>query len=135
MLIERSRRAYLGNYVFSILLIILLIFTFGIEISFILLFLVTIYIFYSLYEAEIKRRTKKYKIEENEIIIKEGLINKKIEEIKFEDIGSFSIRKNFLGKLLNFGDLIIYTNTKVIVIEKVYKPEELLKIIKHKTSI
>ncbi|MEM5881691.1 MAG: PH domain-containing protein [Candidatus Aenigmatarchaeota archaeon] len=137
MIIERTRRAYIKNYFLSFLMLLLFFFILRekLDITFVLGILVFAYVFYSvIYIAEIERKLKTYKIEEDKILIKEGFFNKKAIEIKMNEIGSFNIRKNLFGKILNFGDLFLYTNTKIIVLDKVYKPEDLLNVIKHKTS-
>lgn len=137
MIIERTRRAYIKNYLLSFLMLLLFFFIWRekLDITFVLGILIFAYVFYSVvYIAEIERRSKTYKIEEDRILIKEGFFNKKTSELKIGEIGSFNIRKNFVGKILDFGDLFLYTNTKVIVLDKIYKPEDLLNAIRHKTS-
>ncbi len=84
--------------------------------------------------AEIDRLKLKYIINENELSYEEGIINKLKMNIKLSNIIKIKVKKNLIERLLNYGDIIIETQTTPMILKNVRNPELIAKRIRELQS-
>ena len=73
-----------------------------------------------------------YEITPDEIVHRNGIIFKKIEKYRFDNIRAMLISENFIGELLNFGTITLYDirMQKYLDMYLIHNPKRYFKIIK-----
>ena len=73
-----------------------------------------------------------YEITPDEIVHKNGIIFKKIEKYRFDNVRAISISENFIGELLNFGTITLYDirMQKYLDMYLIHNPGRYFKVIK-----
>ncbi len=69
--------------------------------------------------------SKKYTYDENQIIIKTGILHQKQESIPFYRISDISATQNIIDSALKCGDITIFDKTKIRKIEYIENPDEI----------
>ncbi len=153
MIYKTSRIYYIENYVIVALLITFLYLIsnyFSVTPSKILEFLISkdpknviiSFIFllslplitYFLEEPAIEGWIRQYILTKNEIIKVEGILRKRKISIPYQGIADLRIEKGILGRIFNFGNVIVNGFKEVIVMKGMRNPEEIYKIINYRMS-
>ena len=73
-----------------------------------------------------------YEITPDEIVHKNGIIFKKIEKYRFDNIRAISLSESFIGELLNFGTITLYDirMQKYLDMYLIHNPKRYYKVIK-----
>ena len=134
---EPCRISFIINYVFSFILILLLLtllpFLNFSEVAsiFILLVLITSISFF-LIEPELSRISNEYYITKDEVALIKKFPNRKSIHISYPNINSVSCKFSLLGKIIGYGDVIIQGKNENIIMKRVRFPEEIRKVIEYK---
>ena len=76
--------------------------------------------------------TTEYGITSNRVISKEGLIRRDIEEINLSSIESINVNQTIIGRILNYGTIVISgRGTSKVVLKDIDKVIETRKLIKN----
>ena len=128
-----SRRYYLFYYILGILSLISLILLVPVLNFYALLFLI-IFTFLLFQYPEISRQLEYYEIDKNGVLLKRGILRKKVKMIPFSQVNSVNMKKGIVGRLLNFGNLEVSSAKGTIVMKGIVYPEEIYDLIKHKSK-
>jgi membrane protein YdbS with pleckstrin-like domain len=85
-------------------------------------------------EPFLERVTKVYFVTDKEIIKEEGIIRKKKVCIPVQNVADVKMEKGILGRMFNFGDVIVAGMKDTIKIKGVKSPENVYNLIKSKVS-
>jgi len=130
---KRSRRSFIWNYIIGIGLLFYLVFSGAIS----MLSPIWIYFFIALtliffLEPEGILVYKYYLIEPDNISEVKGILTKKKMSIPYRSIADERLKKGIIGRMLNFGDIIITGFKNEINIKGVKNPEKVYKMIEKK---
>ena len=132
---KRSRISFIGNYILGISLLSYLFFS-GLAVSLpsivTFFFIVLILMFFLEPECVLFYRT--YYIKEGNVSEVKGVLSKKQTAIPFTSISHTELKKGIVGKLLDFGDVVIKSHTGEITLNGLKHPEKVLKLIEKKTQ-
>lgn len=145
---KTSYRAFVANYLLAALTIVFLILLyseFNLTFSFSpknvkvlgssLLFIFFLAIILILIEEPlIKRILYTFIITKSEVLKIEGIFRKRQISIPFQSIADIRVDKSLVGRIFNFGDVIVTGFKESIVMFGLNKPDELYKILQHKVS-
>jgi len=77
--------------------------------------------------------TTEYGITSTRVITKEGLIRRDIEEISLSSIESINVNQSIIGRILNYGTIVISgRGTSKVIFKDIGKVVEIRKLIKNK---
>jgi len=77
--------------------------------------------------------TTEYGITSTRVISKEGLIRRDIEEISLSSIESINVNQSIIGRILNYGTIVISgRGTSKVIFKDIDKVVEIRKLIKNK---
>ncbi len=128
-----SRRYYLFYYLLGILSLISLILLYPILNFHSFLFLI-LFTFFLFQYPEVSRQIEYYEIDKNGVLLKRGILRKKIKMIPFSQINSVNLKKGIIGRLLNFGNIEISSSKGTIEMKGIVYPEEIYDLIKHRSK-
>jgi len=144
-----SRIAFIHNYFIIGLIVVFLIIlfqTFGFKLTFtprtinelwptmlVLIFLMVIT--FLVEEPVIKRIIGHFLVTDNEVIHVEGIVRKKRTAIPYQSVSDVSVKKGILGRIFNFGDVIITGFKNDIHMIGIREPEIVYKMIEDKVSL
>lgn len=74
---------------------------------------------------------KYYIFEENKVTSYNGIFFKKKQEFNLDKIGSLIFEQWFLGKIFNYGNIIIFTQNRKFILKWLISPEEITKLLKN----
>lgn len=140
--------SFLGNYVLCILIIVFLLilssqfeltFTFSPKTTSQLISSLTILgailvLIFLLEEPFFERIVRVYSVTEKEVIKEEGIIRKKKVSIPVQNVADVKMEKGFVGRIFNFGDVIVTGMKDTIKIKGVKNPENVYHLIKSRAS-
>jgi uncharacterized membrane protein YdbT with pleckstrin-like domain len=136
-----SRISFLENYILTIIILILLLLVFPSlqiyenYIHYFLFFITIIFVAALINEPEIKRYFTTYFVSNSEVALIKGIIRKNKVSVPHANITSVNYSKGILGRIFNFGDVIINSSSATIKMEGVRNPEEIVRIIENKISL
>ncbi len=110
----------LRSYMVIFILGVLLLFVCGLGVLFII-------------RVFIHRDSIKYTITNKRIRTKKGILGRKVDEVDIAHIRNISMRQNYDGKILRYGDILIGTAGTAgyeIILEKINHPQETMTLIK-----
>lgn len=149
-----SRRAYIGNYILAILLVIFFFLLYvrfvypiyGIGFTFfphtinemvptltILGMLAVIALLFD--EPILAGIIRYYTVTNNEVIKIEGILRKKRVVIPFGNVADVTVKKSIFGRVFNYGDLEITGFREAIYMKAMINPELIQKIIQNKINM
>ena len=80
----------------------------------------------------IKNFKNEYGITSNRVISKKGLIRRDIEEINLSSIESINVNQTILGRILNYGTIVISgRGTSKVILKDIDNVVEIRKLIKN----
>lgn len=131
-----SRTGFIGNYFLGFFLFMGLIaydFTFSIPLlwKYVLSFLVLLLFL----EPEFVILVTDYRLDSDKVTEIKGLITKKKTSIPYRNISQIIMRKGIIGRLLNFGNIVVVSSAgpqNIIVLKSLKYPEKYLEIIEKK---
>jgi membrane protein YdbS with pleckstrin-like domain len=145
---KTSRISYIENYVIIALILIFLYFFysyFGFDIltSFsngktedmvkLIVLLVSIsMISFLAEEPAIERLIRQYIITKDEVVKIEGFLRKKRTAIPYQSIADIKMGKGIIGRIFNFGNVVVSGFKDEIIIKGVRNPDEVYRIINHR---
>ena len=138
---KTSRISFLENYFFALVIITILFISLpflriGSEpLHYFIFFLSLIFAIALIEEPEIRRYFRTYFVTNNEVIKIEGIIRKSKVSIPYQNVSSVTYKKSVLGRILNFGDILISADGDKIKMIGIRNPEEVAKIIENKISL
>lgn len=131
--VKRCRISFVANYLMgSIALILVLLIHSIFEIPFPALYIILIPIILLFLEPEYASIERTYLIRNDSISVTHGIISKTHEMIPWRLVGYTILKKNIIGRIFNFGDIIITSASGTenkIVLKGIKNPEKYLKII------
>ena len=136
-----SRISFLENYILATIILILLLLVFPSlqiyenYIHYFLFFGAIIFVAALINEPEIKKYFTTYFVSNNEVARIRGIIRKDKVSVPHANITSVNYTKGILGRIFNFGDVIINSSSATIKMEGVRNPEEIVRIIENKISL
>jgi len=86
------------------------------------------------FQPEIERVYREYEILEDGVMMIEGIFTKKKIFLPYQGVADIMLRKGIIGRMLNFGDIIVQGFKKKIVIKGVKKPEIVYEKIRKKVE-
>lgn len=86
-------------------------------------------------EPIFRRWFRYYVITNNEIILREGILKKNMVIIPHHSISNVDVYKGMVGRILNFGDVIVVGFRNKVVMRGIREPEVFYRIINNKISI
>ncbi len=84
----------------------------------------------TLLNAEYHRQKSKYLINNNEMVIEEGIINKSRTSIELRNIVQIKVRQGLIERLIGYGDLEVETKSTPIKLINIKHPQIIAKRIK-----
>ena len=136
MELKSARISFLDNYLLAAIIIFLLILIFpNLNVfhnifHYLLFFGPLLFVAYLFDEPEIKRYFTVYLIKENEVEKRWGIIRKKSISIPYPSITDLKFEKGFWGRIFNYGNIIVSSQTDKIVMKGIKNPEKVLEKIK-----
>lgn len=89
-----------------------------------------------LFEEPVFRRWfRYYVITNNEIILREGILKKIMVIIPYHNVSNVDVYKGIVGRILNFGDVVVVGFKNKIVMRGIREPEVFYRIINNKISM
>lgn len=85
--------------------------------------------FLVLLKAEIRRATHKYIVGENTVAIKVGVLSEKVQYIPYRQVERVELDEGILGRIFNFGNLIVDTGEDNVVLRGLKGPQRVQKVI------
>jgi len=140
MELKSARISFLGNYILATIIIFLLILIFPTLnifrniLHYFLFFGPLLFVAYLFDEPEIKRYFTVYVIKENEVEKRWGIIRKKSVSIPYSSITDIKLEKGFWGRIFNYGNLVVSSQTDKIVLKGIKQPEKILEEIKKRVE-
>jgi uncharacterized membrane protein YdbT with pleckstrin-like domain len=82
----------------------------------------------------IKYSTNYISFDDKEIVCSTGLLNRKVDEVRFSKINSIKTARGAIGQMFGYGDIIIVTGSEAgaIVFKDLDNPDKLKAILKEK---
>lgn len=130
------RAAFIGTYTLSLFLISIILlydWLFGMtpvwKITLIVLSLLIAL------EPEFRRAITSYRFEVERMVKEVGLLTKKRVEVPYSNIAQIIMRKSIMGRILNYGDVIIIPTSGInssLVLSGLKEPEKYVKLIERK---
>jgi len=134
--LTKSRRSFLSYYILAIIMGFTLYHFYKSDtFSGFILYLLSFPFFCFLFIPEYEIISNKYYIKDENVENEEGIILKKRIIIPWRLVSQVSMKKNFLGRILNFGDILITTiesSNKGIIMRGIAHPEKILRQIEEK---
>jgi len=85
-------------------------------------------------EPFFERMVRVYSVTHSEIIKEEGIIRKKKFSIPIQNVADVKMEKGIVGRIFNFGDVVVTGMKDTIKIKGVKNPENLYHLIKSRAS-
>ena len=139
-----SRLAYFWNYVASGVIIFLLFLVvphlniFANIFHFLLFFFSLAFLSWLFDEPELRRFFRSYYITDKQVVKVEGILTKNRVTIPYQNISGVNLRKSVLGRLLNFGDIMIYSTgfkQEAIKMIGIRNPEKVVQLLETKAKL
>ncbi|MEM5815013.1 MAG: PH domain-containing protein [Candidatus Aenigmatarchaeota archaeon] len=139
MKIKTSYLGFLFNYflIFFASIIILIIYSNSENLLsrpniYLFIFIITLFILFTLIDEIIYRRLFTYYIEENGVKESFTFIFKREKFVPYQNISSVKLKKGFWERILNLGSIEIETSTEKLIIRGISNPEKVYQeIISH----
>ena len=130
------RLSFIGTYLLTLFLVALILlydWLFGLSMAWkIFLILLSLLI---ASEPEFRRAITNYRFEVERIVKEIGLIAKKRVEIPYANISQIIMRKSILGRVLNYGDVVVVPTAGInssLILSGLKNPEKYVKLIEGK---
>jgi uncharacterized membrane protein YdbT with pleckstrin-like domain len=135
---KTSRISFFYNYILALLLTLFLIFVYSLDLTLtiqrISLFVCIPLIAILISEPEFERTYRYYLLEEENVIMVEGIFSKKKLSIPYDQIAGTTVSKSLLGRILKFGDVKISGFKDEIVMKGMKNPDILHQKIQEKIN-
>ncbi|RLI96643.1 MAG: hypothetical protein DRP00_05060 [Candidatus Aenigmatarchaeota archaeon] len=136
---KTARISYLWNYflvaliaIFLILLLPYLSFeSLYSQLIFLILFSIILILFL---EPEAEKVLREYIVTDTEVRKVEGIITKKTVSIPYQSVADIKTIKGVLGRIFNFGDVVVKGVKGDIIIKGIREPERITKIIENRIA-
>lgn len=149
MVYKTSFVSFVGNYILCALVVVFLLllatqfeltFTFSPQTTYQLTSSLTILgavllIIILLEQPFFERVVRSYSVTDKEVIKEEGIIRKKNVSIPLQNIADVRMEKSVVGRILNFGDVIVTGMKDTIKIKGVKNPESIYHSIKSRIGL
>ena len=68
-------------------------------------------------------------LDKNRVTLKVGILRERITEMPFDKINSVAVKRSIIGRIMDFGNIVIYTGNDVsgIALRSIDKPNEVKK--------
>lgn len=133
---KTSRISFFCNYLLAFLLILFIFFVNSLKLSYLIqaisLFVALPLIAILISEPEVERTYRYYLLEEENVIMVEGIFSKKELSIPYDQIAGTTILKSVLGRILKFGDVRISGFKDEIVMKGMKNPDMIYQQIQEK---
>jgi membrane protein YdbS with pleckstrin-like domain len=83
-------------------------------------------------EPAIERLIRQYIITKDEVVKIEGFLRKKRTAIPYQSIADIKMGKGIIGRIFNFGNVVVSGFKDEIIIKGVRNPDEVYRIINHR---
>ena len=93
-------------------------------------FTISLLVFY----PEMERIYREYEIQEDGVLMIEGIFVKKKTFLPYQGVTDIVVRKGVIGRLLNFGDVIVHGFKKEIKIKGIKQPEAVCEQIRKRVE-
>jgi uncharacterized membrane protein YdbT with pleckstrin-like domain len=133
-----SRVSFLGNYSLALLLIVflaLLLPFLGSQYIEVVGIAVVLLAFILAAEPEAEIFLRQYLITNAEVIRIEGIISKKTFSIPYQSVADIRVIKGAIGRIFNFGDVMVKGIKEDIIFKGVRNPEVIGKVIENKIAL
>ena len=134
----RSRRSFLFSYLFAIFISIVLFYLYTMEIfSGFVIYLLSFPVFYLILEPEYQIMSSRYFLKDESVEGEFGILIKKRIIIPWKLVSRVSMRKDILGRILNYGDIVISTigqDKSDLVMRGLKNPEKILNEIEERVG-
>ncbi|MHA1742734.1 MAG: PH domain-containing protein [Candidatus Heimdallarchaeota archaeon] len=146
LIYKTSRISYITNYFIIALIIIFLILLwqkFSLPLiprsseemfPFLVLLAFSALVAYLVEEAGLERLVRQYIVTNNEVIKIEGVLRKKRTAIPYQSVADIGVEKGVLGRIFNFGNVVISGFKDRITMRGLKNPDEVYRIIQNKIS-
>ncbi|MBI2542625.1 MAG: PH domain-containing protein [Candidatus Aenigmarchaeota archaeon] len=151
LVLKSARISYLGNYIIALLTIVFLVllyFQFGMTfsltpktqselISTLILLGIAGIASFMIEQPEWDRLRHYFIITMNEVIKHEGIINKHKVILPYATVADISVKKNFLGRILDYGDLTVssFKTGSDMMMKGVRSPEKYYTMIQNRVNL
>ena len=139
--LKSARISFLPNYFLAVFILCVIFLTYPLldipsnNFHTLLIFSGIVYASILVQEPEIRRLMRTYFITNNEAIKIEGIIRKNKISIPYQNVTSVSFYKGVLGRIFNFGDVVVKSGSGEIRILGIKDPEQITRIIENKISL
>jgi uncharacterized membrane protein YdbT with pleckstrin-like domain len=133
--LKRSRLSFIGNYILGFFLLSYLFLSgavIGLPQIFTVFFIMLILLFFLEPEAIILYHT--YFVDPDNITEIKGILTKTQVSIPYRSISGEKLSKSFIGRILNYGSIIINSPNNEINIKGIRDPEKLYRMIEAKLT-
>jgi len=135
---KRSRKSFIGNYILGIFAFLTLFSVHAVfELSALVLYVSMIPIMLLFLEPECAIINNTYTISEDNVSEVRGIISKKREAIPWRLVAHTTMRKSVIGRVFDFGDIIIISASGVenkISFKGIKNPEKILEVIEERVG-
>jgi len=138
-ILKVSLLSYIHNFLlFGLILVFILLFSLSefsqLQFSWIIEMLVVLIGIYLLLEPLNERISKTYMLTDSGIIERKGIFSIKEVNILYSKISDVRLEQSFLGRILNFGDVVISSEKYQIVMKGIRSPREIYEFVKKRTG-
>jgi len=136
---KTARSSCLGDYFLIVLIAIFLILLLPYlsfeslysQLIFLILFSIILILFL---EPEAEKVLREYIVTDTEVRKVEGIITKKTVSIPYQSVADIKTIKGVLGRIFNFGDVVVKGVKGDIIIKGIREPERISKIIENRIA-
>jgi hypothetical protein len=137
---KTSRVSFVGNYALALLLVIFLLlllplFEFSAVVSDLIILGIGLLALSLAIEPEAEIAVRKYLITNAEVVKIEGIISKKTFSMPYQSVADLRVHKSAVGRLLNFGNVIVKGMKEDILLRGVREPNVIGKVIENKIAM
>jgi len=134
MKVSNSRKLYLPIYLMILILIAVVIFIKykGLVLNNLVLIVVGLFILFAIKFTEVHRFSNSYEINQNSLVHRRGIFNRKTKSVDFFGISDIEVKQNFWQRLIGYGDVSVrlYSGKSDNPVKNINKPAKFAEFLR-----